>query len=222
MVVAEIKGKPVSQSASLSQSRLESITEEAGQDLAAIHTLLVEGFGWVKRDQAEVVSLQAEWPDQRGFALEFWEADLAYLAQQGLSSLEIARLADIITRYDLWLDEPQSFLAHGDLDTTHIFQDEGRYTGIIDFGEIRGASHWYDLGHFHLRDGEALPFLLLPALIRGYEQITPLPTDAEQRIRFMSLLINVRALARALQKRPADRYTQHQLGVLHKDLANFF
>jgi hypothetical protein len=32
-------------------------------------------------------------------------------------------------------------------------------------------------------------------------------------------LINVRALARRLQKRPANRYTQHLLEVLREDLA---
>lgn len=45
----------------------------------------------------------------------------------------------------------QGYLAHGDFDTTHIYQDNGRYTGIIDFGEIRGADRWYDLGYFHMR-----------------------------------------------------------------------
>ena len=55
--------------------------------------------------------------------------------------------------------------------------------------------------------------------MRGYGAIAPLPLDYEQRIRFTSVLINVRALARSLQKRPADRYTQHQLEVLRKDLA---
>ena len=91
--------------------------------------------------------------------------------------------------------------------------------GIIDLGEIRGADRWYDLGHFHLRDGEQLPFRLEGPLVRSYGEIAPLPSDYEQRIRFTSVLINVRALARSLQKRPANRYTQHQLAVLREDLA---
>jgi len=110
-------------------------------------------------------------------------------------------------------------LAHGDFDASHIYQEDGKYTGIIDFGEIRGASHWYDLGHFHVRDGEALSYRGLPGLIRGYEESISLPPDYEQHIRFTSILINVRALARSLQKRPANRYTQHQLQVLREDLA---
>jgi aminoglycoside phosphotransferase (APT) family kinase protein len=221
MLTTEVKGQSISQSRFLTRTELEQITEEAGRDLAIINALPVEGFGWVKREQAEVISLRAECPDQRGFALEFWEADLAYLAQHVLSATERTRLAAILVQYDEGLDDTQAYLAHGDFDTTHIFQDQGQYTGIIDFGEIRGANRYYDLAHFHVRDGEALPLPLLPALIRGYKQITHLPTEADQHMRFMSLLINVRTLARALQKRPSDHYTQHQLVVLREDLAVF-
>lgn len=70
-----------------------------------------------------------------------------------------------------------------------------------------------------MRDGEQLPYALLPELIRGYEEVIQLPADYAQRIRFTSILINVRTLARSLQKRPPDSYTQHQLKVLHEDLA---
>ncbi len=95
----------------------------------------------------------------------------------------------------------------------------GAYTGVIDFGEIRGTSQWYDLGHFHLRDGEQLPFRLLPALLRGYTAGRPLPPDTETQVRFASLLINVCALARALRRRPPDRALQHRWTRLRKDLA---
>ncbi len=110
-------------------------------------------------------------------------------------------------------------MAHGDFDSTHLYQDAGRYTGIIDLGEIRGTDRWYDLGHFHLYEGKQLSLGLEAALVRGYGATAPLPSNYEQRIRWSSLLINVRALALRLQKRPANRYTQHQLEVLREDLA---
>jgi hypothetical protein len=58
----------------------------------------------------------------------------------------------------------------------------------------------------------------LVLIVRGYGGIKALPSDYELRIRFTSSLINVRALARSLQRRPPDRYTQHQLEVLREDL----
>ena len=52
----------------------------------------------------------------------------------------------------------------------------------------------------------------------GAEALAPLRTDAEARIRFTSLFINVRALSRSLRQRPPNRFTRHQLGVLRDDL----
>ena len=209
MMTTAIEGRPLRQSSFLPVEVQEAIVAEAGRDLALINSVPVEGFGWIERDLSDTRRLQAPWPTYRAFALEWWEADLAYLAKSTLSSTEAAMLERLISQYDSYLNSEGSSLAHGDFDSTHIYQEAGRYTGIIDLGEIRGTDRWYDLGHFHLRDGEQLPF----------GATVPLPSDYEQRIRFTSLLINVRALAHSLQKRPANRNTQHQLQVLRDDLA---
>jgi len=219
MVTSAIKGQPLNQSPALSEGVREAIVAEAGRELACINSVPVEGFGWVQRDSPETHRLRGEWSTYRAFALEWWQADLAYLAKSALSIAEVAMLKRLISQYDSYLNSEVGYLAHGDFDSTHIYQEGGHYTGIIDLGEIRGTDRWYDLGHFHLRDGELLPFRLEAALVRSYGEIMPLPSDHEQRIRFTSLLINVRALARSLQKRPPDRYTQHQLEVLRKDMA---
>jgi aminoglycoside phosphotransferase (APT) family kinase protein len=86
-------------------------------------------------------------------------------------------------------------LAHGDFDATAIFSAAGRYTGIIDFGEIRGAEPAYDLGHFHLHDGEPP---LLPALLEGYARVAP-PPDAPS-IRRSAVLLGLRQLCRWLDR----------------------
>jgi aminoglycoside phosphotransferase (APT) family kinase protein len=218
MVTTEIKGMSISQSSTLSQVEIEEILREAGRDLACLNTVRVEGFGWVRRDAPETRHLQAKWPEQRTFALEYWGADMAYLAKHVIQHSEMALLERVLSRYDSWLDSEQGYLAHGDFDTTQIYQENGRYTGIIDFGEIRGADRWYDLGYFHMRDGGLFSFRLLPALVCGYSERLSLPSTYEQRIRFTSLLINVRALVNSLQKRPPNRFTQHQLDVLREDI----
>lgn len=219
MITTEIKGQPVSCSATLNRHDMNRVLSDAGRELAHINSIDVDGFGWVERDQADITRLRAEWSSHRAFVLENWQADLAYLARSTLRSRTIAALEQLLSQHAPWLDVEQGYLAHGDLDTTHIYQHNGQYSGIIDFGEIRGTSRWYDLGHFHLRDGEQLPYRLLPELLRGYGEVVQLPADYEQHIRFTSVLINVRTLARGLQKRPPNRYTQHQMKVLQEDLA---
>jgi Ser/Thr protein kinase RdoA (MazF antagonist) len=117
------------------------------------------------------------------------------------------------------LHAEQAWLAHGDFDVSHIYQHEGRYSGIIDFGEIRGAHRLYDLGHFYLHDGETLPYLLLPALLEGYRDVLPLPPNHERRIALVGLLIGVRALARNVRRRPPNAYQRHLSAAIQRAVA---
>ncbi|HEU0000221.1 MAG TPA: aminoglycoside phosphotransferase family protein [Ktedonobacteraceae bacterium] len=221
MVTTEIKGVPLSASSELSQDELATIMVEAGRDLARINSMRVEGFGWVKHNllDTDIEHICAERATDRAFMLEYWEADLAYLGEQILDASEIVALERVRASYDFLLSSEPGYLAHGDFDMTHIFQENGRYTGIIDFGEIRGTNRWYDLGHFHMRDGEYISYSHWLSLIRGYGEATLLPPNHEESIRFASILINIRALARSLRKHPPNRFTRHQLKVLREDIA---
>jgi aminoglycoside phosphotransferase (APT) family kinase protein len=96
---------------------------------------------------------------------------------------------------ELFGSEPAR-LAHGDFDPTHIYHHEGRYTGIIDFGEIRGAQQWYDAGHFWIENSD-----LLSPLLEGYAEVMPLPSDHQRHIYLTGLLIAARRLGRSLSKR---------------------
>jgi Ser/Thr protein kinase RdoA (MazF antagonist) len=99
----------------------------------------------------------------------------------------------------------RAWLAHGDFDPSHIYQHQGSYSGIIDFGEIRGAGCWYDLAHVRLHDGELVPTPLLPWLLDGYAEVTPLAADLEQRLQLSGLLIALHALARShARQRPGE------------------
>src|SRR5437588_9726597 len=215
MVTTEIKGMPLGHCAVETDTR--KILFEAGRDLAIINSLLVEGFGWIRRDKCEMTRLEAEFPTYRAFISEHLESDLADLEDRVLPKSDIITIGHILARYDGWLDGGQARLAHGDFDVTHIYQVQGQYTGIIDFGEIRGTHMFYDLGHFKMYDGEMLPFLVFPYLVEGYREVTVLPPNYEQQVSLASLLIAVRTLARTLEKRPACIDDHHGLKSIQKD-----
>ncbi len=196
-----------------------AIVAAAGRDLALINGVPVAGFGWVVRDAAHASELTAELPDNRAFLVGQLEHHLAALQPGILERDEVAAIGTFVARRECWLAAPRANLAHGDCDPTHIFEEAGRYTGIIDFGEIRGTDRWYDLAHFALRDGERFATPLLPWLLDGYREVAPLPPDAAERITFAALLIGLRLLARSIERRGIARLDKGALRAVRKGLA---
>jgi aminoglycoside phosphotransferase (APT) family kinase protein len=184
-----------------------------------VGTIPVAGFGWVRSDRTDVVDLEAEHPTLRTFISRHLEADLAALERRLVAPGDVEAIRGIVEARPSWLDAEQAQLVHGDFDVTQIYQQDGRYTGLIDFGEIRGADPWYDLGHFRMHDGETLPALVLDWLLEGYSTVVPVPADHQQRISFASLLIAIRALARCLERRPKQVMRHQARRSIARDLA---
>jgi aminoglycoside phosphotransferase (APT) family kinase protein len=207
MVTSEIPGQPLARCPV--DRALRDAVRAAGRDLAVVNSLPVAGFGWISRTLEAGAPLEAEHARYRTFVFDQLDADLAFLGRTVLTTAEAAAVSRTIERHDAWLQSDHAWLAHGDLDVTHIYHHEGRYTGIIDFGEIRGADRLYDLGHFNLHDGETVPQPLLHSLLQGYREVLPLPPEYEQRISLLSVLIGVRALAGNARRTPVNAYQRH-------------
>ena len=217
LVTTAVPGYPIGRRPVDTATR--QVLVEAGQQLALINGVPVAGFGWVRRDRAEVSSLEGEHPTYRAFVEEHLDDDVALLGRSVLTRQEIARVRAVINGHPAWLEGEQAWLAHGDFDVTAIFQRAGRYTGIIDFGEIRGGDRWYDLGHFRMHDGETLPALVLDWLVEGYGSVQPLAPDFRERISFTSLLIAIRAVARQLAKGRSGVQRHQGVVAIRRDLA---
>lgn len=195
-----------------------AVVRDAGRDLARFNRVPVAGFGWLRRDGASADELSGEHASRRAWVLAHLEGDLAAARARGLSVAEAAAARALIEADLAAGDDERAYLAHGDFDVTHIFAEDGRYTGIIDLGELRGAEPLYDLAHFCLHDGETLPARLLPGLLAGYGDVTPLPADVAARLRVLAPRIALRALG-ARGGRPFDGYGRWLLGRARELLA---
>jgi len=207
MLTREIPGTAVSNE--VSPGSLPSIFRVAGRDLALINSVPVDGFGWIKRDRPGDASLRAAHAAECDFLLSDLDESLRALYGCVVTEHDAARVIRAVADNMRLLAGSAAVLAHGDLDATHIFADNGHYSGIIDLGEIRGTGRFYDLGHFHLHDGERLPAGMLPHVLEGYRDVVVLPPDVERRIALQSVLVGVRFLARA----------HHRLTRYHRDHA---
>jgi len=166
MLVREVPGEPLAGADGIDRG---PILRAAGRDLARINAVAVEGYGWIRRDQPV-------WPPRGEDAtyemfVDGGTASIAVVADR----LGADQARALEARFDqARAGDPLSRLAHGDFDATHIYQHDGRYTGVIDFGEIRGAEPHYALAYFLVQDE---PEAMLVDVIAGYAEVTPVPAD---------------------------------------------
>jgi Ser/Thr protein kinase RdoA (MazF antagonist) len=152
----------------------------------------VAGFGWIRRTGTR--PLTAELSSYGEFAA----SDLPGRWPGWLTGLFGERqLQALATLVESERARPvrAAHLVHGDLDVTHIYTRDGRYQGIIDFGEMRGADLCFDLGHFLLHDAETRPVELFESFLAGYNEVTALPDGHRETIRVSAILLGLRQLS---------------------------
>jgi aminoglycoside phosphotransferase (APT) family kinase protein len=215
MIMAEVPGRSIAQGGTDDEARQAATA--AGRDVAVINSVPVAGFGWLLRDGSE--QLTAELPSYSQFAGSYlpspWPGRLSGLLDQRQLDVLHALVAGE-------QDRPLrgGHLVHGDLDVTHVYSDGGRYSGIIDFGEMRGADIYFDLGHFLLHDGETRPVSLFSSFLKGYLQVSPLADGYREAIRTSAILLGLRQLSRWLSPERGYSFSQPLVQLRVAELSN--
>ena len=176
-----------------------------------INQLQVDGFGWIRRDTgSDPTLLKGEADTLAPHLLEPVDDDLRILLQLGFCETEVRIMEELIKPHiSAWaIGQRQAYLAHGDFDLTHIFYEDSQYSGIIDFGEIRGMCPLYDLGHFKLQARNQDSICGLEHVLQGYREVTPIGEKELMEIDLLSLYIGIRTLSR-ISKRPWGSYHDH-------------
>jgi len=195
LITGEIAGEPLA--GCRDQRAARRVARAAGRELAVLNDVGVQGFGWVRRQPPA-------WP-LRATSRTYAEFVTSYLPNPWPGPL--GRLFTVAELERLWAlvdgerrrDLAGATLAHGDFDTTHIFQVDGHYRGLIDFGEIRGTEPLFDLGHFHLWEHERTPVPLWDELLAGYGEVETLPAGHQELVGRSATLLGLRQLARWLR-----------------------
>ena len=186
------------------QEIVRRVARAAGEDLALINSLTVEGFGWIDRMREGDPEIVAEHPSRANWANEYSRA-IEKLGAAEVFPEDI--MPRVVSTMKIWCATDtgsRSHLVHGDFDATHIYFDQATstYTGIIDFGEGRGADFEYDLGHALLHDGETGRPPIAAAVALGWANGAPDP-EVSQRAQVQAIAIGTRQLARMLDRGPS-------------------
>ncbi|MGW0229953.1 phosphotransferase family protein [Actinopolymorpha singaporensis] len=181
MVTREVPGAPLS--ASGPARAVADIGRSAGRDLARIHDVPVRGFGWVCREHDG-----AGWPlraEHRTYA-EYVDPSAAAGPLSGVCfSTDQVRTVERLLQEAVEVGPAAEIgsVAHGDFDAGHIFEKNGAYTGLIDFGEIRGTDYTFDFATLCLNAEENPPVAqLLGHVEDGYAEVHALPDDHRRRL----------------------------------------
>ncbi len=191
LIVSAVAGRSLAGHGTDEQARRAVLA--AGRDAALINAIEVDGFGWLRRDG--LPGLRAELASYADFAAsdlpERWPGWLA----GAFTAAELQAL-QAVAEQERQRPVPRAYLAHGDLDATHIWLDDhGRYAGIIDFGEMRGADRHFDLGHVLLHDRAARPVPLFEDFLAGYAEAAALAEDHRELIRRSAIMSGLRQLS---------------------------
>lgn len=203
MITEEMPGDSVEEK--WPQDNLRDILREAGRQIALVHEIPVDGFGWIDRTSYE--ALKAEKRTFQDYFTEFLAGDLLALEQNGLTTAESTQIADLMETARRVLDTKEAVLVHGDFDVSHIFHLNGRYTGLIDFGEIRGNNRLFDLATFTLFDGSP-GGIAYSYMLEGYREVAHLTDDDLYGAELMVLFRALRFLGKATDKSSRDFWSK--------------
>jgi aminoglycoside phosphotransferase (APT) family kinase protein len=213
MLMTEIPGRNLADAGTGSEARRAA--RSAGRETAIINSVTVTGFGWIQRNGSHALTaklsrygdfvtsyLPSNWPGWLGGVFEPRHLDALGALVEAERSRELGA----------------GQLVHGDLDVTHIYLHHGGYSGLIDFGEMRGADPYFDLGHFLLHDGETRPAELFESFLAGYTEAAALPGDHREAIWVSAILLGLRQLSVWLgphrNRSPSSRLARRRVAEL--------
>lgn len=191
MIITEIPGDSIQNN--YPPSGLEKILFQAGKQIALINQIPVDGFGWIDRKTCDVFKGEKE--TFHDYYFEYLYDDISVLIQYPFRDSEIVQIQSLLEKAYTLLVTETAYLVHGDFDVSHIFHNEGTFSGLIDFGEIRGNSFLYDLAVFRLND--ATPdYIGYRYVLNGYKEVQELSAYALHKIDLLALFIGIRLLGK--------------------------
>ncbi|MBS4218305.1 phosphotransferase [Bacillus sp. FJAT-49711] len=209
MIAEEINGSSIEDN-TLS-NELGEVLFDAGKQLALINQIKMDGYGFINREMSDTLS--GEKKTFHDYYHENLDKDIAILPKYHFDQSEINAIRGFLETGFSIMNRKVSRLVHGDFDGSHIFQSNGLYTGIIDFGEIMASSPLYDVGHFKLHDN----INGFKPLINGYKEVESLTAENDLEIDLWALFIGVRRLG-MIYGRPWNFYHEHLTNSIKKQL----
>ena len=164
----------------------ERLAGMAGEIVAKLHTVPINGFGWLRPDGT---SGQPSWThvmrsEQSNASLAETER---WAATFGVPDGWVRAASAELHRHDDLLASVESRLLHGDLSSNHVLTDGTSITGFIDFEQAFAGDPSFEFVRWnYFREDSPLEWLLA-----GYRRVADPGPDLELRIRLGRLRLHL-------------------------------
>jgi aminoglycoside phosphotransferase (APT) family kinase protein len=201
LVMVHVGGQPV--------GRRDAVLREVGAHMRTLHDVTVDGFGWIEESEGGgLVGPKTTWEE----AVTEGLAVLGDATDAGLMSIEMAvRIEQVVERHrDVLAAVQTARLVHGDVHPRHVYADDGRLRGIIDWGDAMGGDPLFDLGRLYRAEAASLNLVL-----EGYGPVDLPPDEFELRLHLYAVLFIVGSTAAELTSGdPWPEWFAHQAPAL--------
>jgi Ser/Thr protein kinase RdoA (MazF antagonist) len=193
MVQSVVKGVPLqSRRRDISQDQFEGVLQEVGKILRKIHTTTVSGA--YQRNEDGTWSFP-NWQALMKSMVDGRREEMELSIQGGMQREQIEDILARAERVDDTVTALPLVLNHGDFMPEHIYVgDDLQITGIIDFGDCKGAVSIHDFSFITLIG----PNIPLAPILEGYgdERLSAM----EDAIRNYAMLLGLGHLAHNVKK----------------------
>lgn len=196
MVTSTIPGHPLTDS----QGGNSEIISSAGEDLALLHSIKCNGFGWFDVTTPHGNELIGAFNTYSEFIFDGIKIldRLSFLKEKEILNKEVSdSVREYIVKNRNGLDSGTAVLSHCDLNNEHIFCSENSYSGLIDFGDASAMSVYHDLAKYSLNEPKDYR-----SLLQGYLKINPLQKNYQDTIKLEAVIAAVKILFWKATKAP--------------------
>jgi aminoglycoside phosphotransferase (APT) family kinase protein len=139
--------------ASLDEREMHRVLNQLGAWLSHLHAIDVSGFGYLDGEG------RAPFPDYSGAGDEFATVRADFSKAADVGGLALGRLNGWLGEMNAVLQvvRPMPVLAHNDLLAKHVLVQDGRLSGVIDFGEVSGEPALNEFAKWDFVEGDRFP-----------------------------------------------------------------
>ncbi len=195
------------------------VAHDLGEVVAALHALPAEGYGMLE-DTAEAIRGRESTPGAdftSRWGVELWPYDGRPLMSHPLvqAAPHLVPAVGGLREQLLWYaDVPARAVCHTDLNASHIMVEDGRLSGLLDFGDCAIVPPAFDIASFAFYEGWATT----EHLLQGYASNSVLRDLRRAEAYHLGVVLALQKVHKHTKRRPDEQRLRHAVAFLEATL----